>query len=129
MRLRNRSRQTPFRRNLRTQQTRTEAVLWSYLRDRRLLGKKFRRQYGIGRYVVDFFCAEDQLVVEVDGDSHFSLAAQYYDQQRTDFFFALGITTVRFTNQEVLQDTEGVLERLKTLLTPTSHLTPTSPHE
>lgn len=105
-----------LRKTLRVRQTTAEARLWLCLSSRRFYGLKFRRQYGIARYVADFYCSELRLVIEVDGDTHSSPDERAYDLEREDFFLALDIQTVRFTNQEVLHDMEYVLERLKTYL-------------
>jgi very-short-patch-repair endonuclease len=102
----------PVRRDLRQKTTDPELSLWYHLRDRRLNGKKFRRQYSIGRYVVDFYCPEAKLAIELDGDSHFTEDAQEYDQQRTDFMNSAGVVVIRFTNQEVKGNLTSVLEAI-----------------
>ena len=73
------------RRYLRTNQTKPELILWDKLKSKQL-GFKFRRQYSIGEYIVDFYCSEKKLVIEIDGDSHFTDEAIKYDKIRTDFF-------------------------------------------
>nr|WP_255940548.1 endonuclease domain-containing protein [Vibrio campbellii] len=88
-----------------------EEVLWQKIR-RKQLGVKFRRQHGIGRYIVDFYCAELSLVIEIDGDSHFSTEGKEKDTKRDAFIEALGIKVLRFTNEEVMKQTESVLERI-----------------
>nr|WP_258071342.1 endonuclease domain-containing protein [Vibrio jasicida] len=88
-----------------------EEVLWHKIR-RKQLGVKFRRQHGIGRYIVDFYCAELSLVIEIDGDSHFSTEGKEKDTKRDAFIEALGIKVLRFTNEEVMKQTESVLERI-----------------
>lgn len=102
-----------FRRDLRQRSTRAEQVLWTQLRHRRFFGLKFRRQHGIGPYIVDFFCHELHLVIEIDGDSHFVKGAAEYDRQRQDYLEGLRLRVVRFTNDDVLQNLEGVLNNLK----------------
>jgi len=74
---------------------------------------RFLKQRVIGNYIVDFYCAACHLVIEVDGDSHFSEEAIAYDSERTAYFESLGIWVVRFTNTEVLQNPDGVFEQLK----------------
>jgi very-short-patch-repair endonuclease len=76
------------------------------------MGVKFRRQHGIGHYIADFYCPELKLVIEVDGDSHSSADAQTYDAIRNDFMVSLGITTLRFTNDEVMHNIEGIHQHL-----------------
>jgi very-short-patch-repair endonuclease len=92
-----------------------EEVLWQKIR-RKQLGVKFRRQHGIGRYIVDFYCAELSLVIEIDGDSHFSTEGKEKDTKRDAFMETLGIKVLRFTNEEVMKQTESVLERLFNLV-------------
>jgi very-short-patch-repair endonuclease len=89
------------RRALRNEMTEAESKLWSRIRGRQVLGYKFRRQYGIGSYIVDFFCTELKLALEVDGDSHFYPAAQDHDARRAAFIESLGIRILRFTNEYV----------------------------
>ncbi|MBI4021858.1 MAG: endonuclease domain-containing protein [Candidatus Andersenbacteria bacterium] len=90
--------------------------LWFELRDRRLRGIKFRRQYSVGPYVVDFYCAKTRLAVELDGDSHFTRRAELYDADRQRYIEACGITVLRFTNDEVYRSMEQVLEKLVTVV-------------
>ncbi|MBI5116354.1 DUF559 domain-containing protein [Candidatus Poribacteria bacterium] len=97
-----------FARSLRKEQTDAEARLWFLLRDRRLAGKKFRRQHAIPPYVVDFYCHDAQLVIEVDGGQH--AEARRRDDARTAFLESKGLRVIRFWNNEVLQSTETVLE-------------------
>ncbi len=75
-------------------------------------GVKFRRQHGIGRYVVDFFAPAVKLVIEVDGDSHGTEVAQKYDDERQKEIERLGLKVIRFTNEDVLQNMDGVLESI-----------------
>ena len=77
---------------------------------------KFHRQYGIGEYIVDFYCAELKLVIEIDGESHFTEDAIKYDEIRTEFMESLKIKVIRFTNREVIENTKGVLEKLKIIV-------------
>ena len=90
--------------------TDAEAKLWSRLRDSRLLGTKFRRQVPIGRFIADFCCRNPQLVVEVDGGHHAERAAQ--DASRTRVIAEHGYTVLRFWDNDVLKDTQGVLEAI-----------------
>lgn len=100
--------QKSTRQNLRRNLTAPERYLWQKIRARQL-GVKFRRQHSIGRYIVDFYCAEHALVIEVDGDSHYSAEARDHDQKRNRFMQTLGIETLRFTNAEVMGNIEGVI--------------------
>lgn len=74
--------------------------------------KKFTRQKPLGRYIADFYCAQARLIVEVDGDSHFSGAGEQYDERRTEELAFQGIRVIRFTNLEVMQQFEGVCGRI-----------------
>ncbi|MCC4264575.1 endonuclease domain-containing protein [Oceanimonas baumannii] len=105
----NRKSQLSFRRALRQEMTAPERLLWQQLRAIQT-GVKFRRQHGIGPYIVDFYCPRLRLVLEVDGDSHFmNEAAQIYDLARTRYLSRLGVDVLRFTNQEVMHNLDGVL--------------------
>ena len=95
-------------RELRQPQTAAEQKLWSALRNRQLGGFKFRRQHPIDRFIVDFFCHECALVVEVDGDSHVTQVE--YDHARSEWLNDRGYHVVRFTNQEVERQLPAVLE-------------------
>ena len=99
-----------FARNLRKKQTDAEARLWQLLRDRRFAGRKFRRQHSIPPYIVDFYCDEARLIVEVDGGQH--AEARRYDEKRTHFLEHRGLRVIRFWNHEVLNMTEVVCEAL-----------------
>ncbi len=101
-------------RNLRREQTDAERVLWFHLKARRLLDAKFRRQHQIGNYIVDFCCLEYALVVELDGSQHMEQTEQ--DLKRTQELEQLGFRVVRFWDNEVLTNTEGVLQRVAELL-------------
>ena len=96
-------------RELRRNQTRAEARLWSALRNRQVAGLKFRRQVPLGPYVVDFFCLSASLVVEVDGGQHGAPDGRSQDARRTCWLEAQGYRVMRFWNNEVLENLEGVL--------------------
>ena len=103
-------------RRLRRVQTEAERALWQRLRDRRLLGCKFRRQQRIGPYFADFACVEAMLVVELDGSQH--LTQQRHDDVRTSFLEAQGFRVLRFWNDDALRDTAAVLAAIATALAP-----------
>ena len=103
------------RQELRNGLTPTEAVLWNHLKAQQL-GKKFRRQYSIGRYVVDFFCADCQLAVELDGARHFVELRMDYEAERTRFLEARGIEILRFENRLVYENLEAVLETIRQVI-------------
>lgn len=100
------------RRAMRNSMTPAEVILWSRLKSKQLLGCKFRRQYSVGVYVIDFYSPEVNLGIEVDGESHFRRGAQNYDRSRQDYIESFGIKIVRFTDTEVVGNIDGVLEAL-----------------
>ena len=104
------------RQYLRNNATPAERLLWSELRKKKLDHCKFRRQHGVGPYITDFYCPEMMLAIEVDGGSHNSVSAQEYDQNRDMFFHAHGITTIRFRNEEIMNDVNEVLRRIAHIL-------------
>lgn len=99
---------------LRVNSTDAENRLWQHIRNRQLDGWKFRRQMPFDHYIVDFVCAELKLVIEIDGGQH--AEARFYDDQRTEHLQSKGYQVVRFWNNEVLGNTEGVLERIAEIL-------------
>lgn len=101
-------------RELRRNQTEAERILWQHLRDRRLLGHKFRRQMPIPPYIADFACVELKLIVELDGSQHAD--QQEYDAQRTAYLEAHGYQVLRFWNNQVMGDIEGVLRAIAIVL-------------
>ena len=105
-------------RQLRRKQTNAERLLWRLLRNNRFCGLKFRRQHPIEPYVLDFYCHEERLGIELDGGQHAAPATQRSDTARTALLESKGITIVRFWNHEVLQDPVAVLERLYHALRP-----------
>jgi very-short-patch-repair endonuclease len=98
-------------RGLRKEETNAENRLWDELRNRRLGGYKFRRQYGIGRYIVDFYCSDARLVVEVDGLIHQKQIEQ--DKCREEEIVRRDIIVMRFTNNEIINDIETVLQKIQ----------------
>ena len=105
-----------LRQGLRKEMSKTEIGLWMGLQGRQLDGFKFRRQHGIGPYVVDFYCAEARLAIELDGDSHSTPEARQYDASRDKFISKQNVKVVRFTNREVYENFEGVLQKIRELL-------------
>lgn len=92
------------------QSTPAEEKLWTRIRNRRLGDAKFRRQYAIERFIVDFICLENRLIIEVDGDIHEQ--QQDYDEVRQAFLESLGFKVIRFANGEVLGQLEGVAQAI-----------------
>jgi very-short-patch-repair endonuclease len=111
-----------FARTLRETQTDAEALVWLLLRNRRLAGRKFRRQHPIPPYVVDFYCGEARLVIELDGSQH--SGATKRDNQRTRFLESRGLRVRRYWDNAVLTETEAVLQDIWNALHEPSPLTP-----
>jgi very-short-patch-repair endonuclease len=87
-------------REMRQPQTPAETMLWGALRNRQT-GYKFRRQHPVERFIVDFYCAEAKLLIEVDGESHLDPKQKEYDEARTEYLEELGYRVIRFTNDDV----------------------------
>jgi very-short-patch-repair endonuclease len=100
------------RKVLRTNQTEAEKKLWARLRNKQLFGYKIYRQYGVGKYIADFYCPSLKLVIEVDGGQHFEEKGLIKDKKREEYFAQVHITVVRFSNSDVLTNINGVLEEL-----------------
>ena len=101
-----------LKRRLRSNMTCPETRLWLRLRARQLQGLKFRRQHGIGPYIVDFYCPEQSLVIEVDGDSHADADQILKDRQRAKYLQSLGLHVIRYVNDDILKNLDGVMEDL-----------------
>jgi len=97
-----------FAKRLRRNQTDAERLMWFRLRDRRLAGWKFKRQAPIDRFVIDFFCADGKIIVEIDGGQHDEDRER--DASRTAALEAMGYIVLRFWNSDVIRNTDGVLE-------------------
>ena len=105
-----------YAREMRHEPTDAEQRLWHYLRDRQLDGFKFRRQEPVGGYILDFYCRDANLSVELDGGQHNDDSGKRYDEGRTAALKKLGIRVVRFWHADVLNNTDAVLERIFELL-------------
>ena len=112
MRIHNRKYLEQRRRDLRNNGTSAEATLWRFLHRKQLGGRKFRRQHSIENYIVNFYCFAEKLGVELDGDYHYSEYLIEQDQRRDERLNRLGIKVLRFENDEVFWNLEGVLERI-----------------
>ncbi len=98
---------------LRRSMTKAEAVLWKKLRDRNVFNTKFRRQYPISIFIVDFYCHEYMLVIEVDGDIHNDEIACQYDLGRTEVLNKFGLKVIRFTNNQILYSLDSVIKKIQ----------------
>lgn len=101
------------RKELRNNPTDPEYRLWYFLRKRQLENRKFRRQESIGKYIVDFYCPEENLVVELDGAQHFEEKNIEYDKKRDDYLRSLGLHVLRFKNEEVFNSVDNVLNCIR----------------
>lgn len=106
------NRNKPLARSLRKNQTEIEGHLWQYLRGRQLGGYKFRRQHPIGAFIVDFYCSEKKLAIELDGDQHADPGHILYDESRTAILKKEGIKVLRYWDFDVLNDTNSVLDNI-----------------
>ena len=102
--------QKQIRKNLRKQEVESEKFLWWKLRNRQLGNYKFRRQFGIDKYIVDFYCSKLKLVIEIDGATHSTKKEIKYDNLRQEFLENLGLVVKRYTNNEVKNNLQEVLE-------------------
>ena len=96
--------------NLRSNQTDSENIIWQNLRAKRLNNIKFRRQVPIGKYIVDFVNLDKKLIIELDGSQH--LETIQYDSKRTEYLTNLGYKVVRFYNNDVINNLESILNKI-----------------
>ena len=87
-------------------------LLWIHLSNRQMLGYKFRRQYSVDRFIIDFYCPELKLAIEVDGDSHFTPLARVYDLGRQHHIESFGIRFLRVMNEDVYHNLDAVLDEI-----------------
>ena len=114
MNLHNRKHLKPFRKFLRNNSTSAEATLWKMLKQKQVGGYKFRRQHSIGKYIVDFYCPEIQLVIELDGEPHVDIVSILLDSERDEYLNEHGVTVFRYENRWVFEYPDvivrGILE-------------------
>ena len=102
-----------FRKDLRNKGTSAEAYLWTHLKNAQRNGRKFRRQHSIEHFIVDFYCPQEQLIIELDGKVHLNSTAEEKDNQRTERLEALGFTVIRFENRMVFDLLPSVLQEIE----------------
>jgi very-short-patch-repair endonuclease len=105
----NKHREVQKRKFLRNHATKAERILWRYLKNSQLENTKFRRQYSIDQFVIDFYCPDIKLAIELDGSSHFSKDQFPYDIEREKYIKSFGIKIQRFTNEEIYTKLDLVL--------------------
>jgi very-short-patch-repair endonuclease len=101
-------------RDLRKSMTESEKILWKRIRKKQLLGLHFRRQHPYGIYILDFYCFEAQLAIEIDGMIH--LTRIEYDNERTEYLEASGLKVIRFKNEDIETRIEVVIEKIRAYL-------------
>jgi very-short-patch-repair endonuclease len=107
--LKNKSYLIKYRKNLRKKVTPAEAVLWKYIKSEKLEGIKFRRQYSVNNYILDFYCPKFKLAIELDGAHHFSEEGIINDSERDEYLKSVGIKVLRFENDLIMKRLETVL--------------------
>ncbi len=113
----NRTEHKEQRRNLRTNGTTAEGRMWLMLKARQVEGVRFRRQFSIGPYILDFYSPELRLCIELDGDPHFSQTGYEHDLVRTEYLTRFhGIRTLRFENKDIFQYPEAVLSEIRSAI-------------
>ncbi len=104
------------RRKLRRDQTFCEKILWRYLRGRKTLGYKFRRQYSVDHYVIDFYCPELKFAIELDGSVHDLPDQKEYDAYRQKYLEKFGITFYRLTNDELMENSNLAFDKIEKVI-------------
>lgn len=105
------------RRELRKHGTPAEAVLWKNLKGRQVLGMRFRRQFSVGPYILDFYCPDCKVCIELDGEGHYTPEGAEYDEARTEYLMQVhGISVLRFENCDVFNTPEGVMQEIEEMI-------------
>ena len=112
-RINNQHEKVSERKTLRTDGTLHEAVMWKLLKARQVDGLRFRRQFSIGPYILDFYCPECKLAIELDGQNHFSEEGLRHDYTRDKYLKDLGITVLHFENKDIFRSQSVVLEYIR----------------
>ena len=102
-----------IRKELRKNMTPAEIKFWTLAKNKQIAGIKFRRQHSINRYVVDFYCASEKLIIELDGESHRNAIREQSDLEKDETLRMLGYRVLRFSNSEVFHQTEYIIEQIK----------------
>jgi very-short-patch-repair endonuclease len=109
----NRKHLKPYRKELRNASTSAEAELWNHLKGKQLEGRKFRRQHSIKKYIVDFYCSTEKLIIELDGESHGDYQKIYEDEDRDNDLRRMGYRILRFENRFIFEDIEWVMDEIR----------------
>ncbi len=102
-----------MRRELRRNTTEAEKLFWSKVARRQFYNLKFRKQHGIGNYIVDFYCPEKKFIIEIDGDTHADKEVIKEDEVRSKYLVSLGYKIIRYNNSDIMNNIEGVFEDLR----------------
>lgn len=127
MKLYNKSDKKVIRKFLRNNSTQTKQLLWQQLKNKKLSGIKFRRQYSVGKYILDFYSIEIRLGIEVDGELHEEKSAIEYDNKRTEYLKLRKIGLIRFSNKEIFNNISEVLNKIKLEIEKYNDLPPLPP--
>lgn len=106
-----------FRKKLRSQGTSAEAVLWTYIKGKKIAGIKFRRQHSIGKFIIDFYAPSKKLAIELDGEVHKWGKSAKNDLEKEVLLQSLGITILRFENKWIFDDPDYVINTIKASVT------------
>ena len=109
----NKKKELGKRRKLRKEETYVEKIVWLHLRNRQILGYKFRRQYSVDHFVIDFYCPELKLAIELDGDVHELPEQKEYDKVRQKYLETFGIEFIRITNDEFLENPNKAFDKIE----------------
>jgi very-short-patch-repair endonuclease len=104
------------RQSLRNKMPPAEQLVWARLKGKQVENCKFRRQYSVGAFVIDFYSVEIKLAIEIDGESHFQDGAEIYDRERQSLIESAGVRFVRFTNQQVYEELDAVIESISQMI-------------
>ena len=100
------------RKSLRNNQTKTERILWRFLNRGKIGNNRFFRQYGVGPYILDFYCPKVRIAIELDGGGHTTNEQKLYDAERTEYLNGNNIKVLRFWNADVINDIDGVIAKI-----------------
>ena len=114
-------------RQLRKNMTPQERKLWCIIRNRQFFGYRFRRQFPLGQYIVDFICREKKIIIEIDGGQHNEIKNIQYDNERTEYLISEGYKVLRFWNNDIDKNIGGVYEKLKEAFEIGGNITPPQP--
>ena len=114
-------------RQLRKNMTSQERKLWCIIRNRQFYGYRFRRQFPLGQYIVDFICREKKIIIEIDGGQHNEIKNIQYDNKRTEYLISEGYKVMRFWNNDIDKNISGVYEKLKEVFEIGKNITPPQP--